>query len=91
MEDKEQLLTYNSQKVINIKEIQQGDIFRNIPFYSPDFLLKSTINKINVKIKNEAEIIFDEIIQNKCTIIFIKEKMNRGGSKPLKHIYLCLA
>ncbi len=68
VEDKEQLLTYNFQEVVNIKEIQQGDIFRNIPYYSPDYLIKSTIKEINVKTKNEAEIIFDDIIQNKKII-----------------------
>ncbi len=62
MEEKTQILAYDYQKEINIKEIQQGDIFRNIPYYSPDFLLKSSINEINKKIENNVESIFEDII-----------------------------
>ena len=64
MEEKKQILAYNFQKDINIKEIQQGDIFRNIPYYSPDFLLKFSINDINIEITNEVESIFEDIIKN---------------------------
>jgi len=69
MEKKKQILTYNYKEAINIKEIQQGDIFRNIPYYSPDFLLKSSINEIKIKIDNEAESIFEDIIKNGNVII----------------------
>ncbi len=64
MEEKKQILAYNFQKDINIKEIQQGDIFRNIPYYSPDFLLKFSINDINLEITNEVESIFEDVIKN---------------------------
>jgi len=64
VEEKKQILTFNIQKEINIKEIQQGDIFRNIPYYSPDFLLKSSINEIKIKIDNEVESIFEDVIKN---------------------------
>ncbi len=75
MEEKKQILTYKYNKAINIKEIQQGDIFRNIPYYSPDFLLKSSLNEINAEITNEVEPIFEGIIKNgnvinKKSIIF---------------------
>ena len=64
MEEKKHILTYKYNKAINIKEIQQGDIFRNIPYYSPDFLLKSSLNEINEEITNEVEPIFEDIIKN---------------------------
>lgn len=64
MEEKKQILTYKSNRAINIKEIQQGDIFRNIPYYSPDFLLKFSLNEINEDITNEVGLIFEDIIQN---------------------------
>lgn len=68
MEEKKQILAYNCQKEINIKEIQQGDIFRNIPYYSPDFLLKSSLNKTNIEITNEVEDIFKDIIKKGSVI-----------------------
>ncbi|KKM94400.1 hypothetical protein LCGC14_1198750 [marine sediment metagenome] len=68
VEENEKILTFNYQKAINIKEIQQGDIFRNIPYYSPDFLLKSSLNEDNTKIKNEVESIFEDIIRKSNVI-----------------------
>jgi len=64
MEEKKHIMTFDYQEDINIKEIQQGDIFRNIPYYSPDYLLKSPINEININIDNDVESIFEDIIIN---------------------------
>lgn len=56
-------IIYETKDEIDIKEIRQGDIFKNIPYYSPDFLMKN-LNQDNQEIKNETENIFQEIMRN---------------------------
>ena len=65
MEDKKdyRITIYEKSDSIDINEVKQGDIFKNIPYYCPDFLKRSQFNQDLGKLKDESIDIFSNVMK----------------------------